>query len=373
MRAHQRLSSLDADPEADLRQEREADYRAFSLGGSHYAIGYAMGRATPLREVERWRAAEADLAFARACAAVIAGYHPALLDEFAGFAAAQGRPWEDVAAHLSLNLPEGELSGCTTVAWRLPDEHVMVARNYDFLYTQRQRYLRRLAPDGSPASLGTQAGLIGSCYDGVNEHGLFVALHLVHAQIAPRVPPGVPYHLIPRIVLERCRTAREAAALILDMPHLFAFNYLLADASDILGVETYPGLARLREAEDGCLVVTNTFLHPDLAPLQGRRPVERHLARTRWAERHLREDAPGGAAAAWEWAMALLRDHSTPMCHHRPTQATLWALVADLTARRIAYCGGAPCRNPFVERRWPGTAPAGEAASPIICPSWECV
>src|SRR5512136_1752065 len=136
------------DQTADLQQELMADYRVLELAGDHYHLGCQMGAATTLREVESWRDRERDLAFAQACADVVGRLHPPLLDEYRGYAAAQGRRWEEVLAHFSLNLPEGTLSGCTTFVWRLPNSHLMVGRNYDFLYGQRQRYLRRLSPAG---------------------------------------------------------------------------------------------------------------------------------------------------------------------------------------------------------------------------------
>ena len=34
-------------------------------------------------------------------------------------------------------------------------------------------------------------------------------------------------------------------------------------------------------------------------------------------------------------------------------QATLWSMMADLTARQIFYCLGAPCRNEFRQWNWP--------------------
>jgi predicted choloylglycine hydrolase len=338
----------------DLRQEQMADYRTFDLAGDHYAIGDQMGRATLLRQVESWRTRETELAFARACAQVVSRFHPALLDEFRGYAAAQGRPWEEVLPHFSLNLAEGALGGCTTLVHRLPDGHTLVARNYDFLHRQRQRYLRRLAPVGYPATLGTQAGLIGSCYDGVNSYGLFVSLHLIRAQTAENVPPGLPFHLIPRILLETCRTASEAVSQIRQMPHLFPFNYLIADVAETFAVEAYPGRVRVCQPAGDALIVTNHYTLPDMRPLQGRRNLIRQIERVRWIETRVAEDEVVDAAEGWVWAQRLLRDHSAPVCHHRPTQATLWSVVADLTARRIAYCLGAPCRNEFCEWDWPG-------------------
>jgi len=340
--------------DADLEQELVADYRVMEIEGDHYEVGYQMGAATTLREVESWRDPETELAFAQACADEVSCLHPPLLDEYRGYAAAQGRSWEEVLTHFSLNLPEGTLSGCTTFVWRLPDGHLLAGRNYDFLYSQRQRYLRRLTPAGYPASLGTQAGLLASCYDGVNSHGLFIALHLIHAKTPEQVPPGVPYHLIPRIVLERCRTAREAAAQIVELPHLFPFNYLVADADEMFAVEAYPGQVRVRQPSGDVLIVTNYYQLPEIRPLHGRRSLTAQIERVRWLERRIADEGPREPDKAFAWTEGVLRDHTVPVCHHRRTQATLWALAADLTARRIAYCLGAPCRNGFKEYRWPG-------------------
>ena len=341
------------DVSADLRQELVADYRTFELDGDHAAIGYQMGQATPLRQVESWRDSATELAFASACAEVVERFHPALLDEFRGYAAAQGRAWEEVLPHFSLNVPEGTLSGCTTLVRRLPDGHVLVARNHDFVYTQRQRYLRRLSPPGYPATLGTQSGLIGSCYDGVSSHGLFAALHLIRARMPEQVKPSVPFPLVPRILLETCRTAREAVARLEEMPHLFPFNYLVADPNEMFAAEVYPGRVCIRQPADDFLVVTNYYQSPEMRPLQGRRNAAKQVERVRWIEARVANDGVRDAAAGWSWAQRLLRDHSVPVCHHEPNQATLWSLVADLTARRVAYCLGAPCRNEFHEWDWP--------------------
>jgi hypothetical protein len=347
------------DSPADLRQELTADYRVFELSGNHYAIGYQMGQATEMRPVQSWRNRDTELAFARACAEVVALFHPPLLDEFRGYAAAQGREWEEVLPQFSHNLPEGSLVGCTTFVRRLPDGHVLVGRNHDFLYTRKERYLRRLSPLGHPATLGTQSGFIGSCYDGVNSHGLFAALHTVRAQTAERVAPGVPPYLIPRILLETCQTAQEAVHQIQRMPHLLPFTYLLADPDEMFAVEAYPERVRVRcpQPQQGStgdyLIVTNYYDLPDMRPLHGRRNLAKHVERAGRIETRIVHDRIKDAVAGWTWARDILQDHSIPLCHHRPNQATLWSLVADPTTRRVAYCLGAPCRNEFREHEWP--------------------
>jgi predicted choloylglycine hydrolase len=345
---------MNCDESDDLQQEMTADYQTLELAGDHYHLGYQMGLATPMRIVESWRNREEEMAFAQACADMVGRFHPALLDEYRGYAAAQGRSWEEVLPHFSLNLPEGTLSGCTTFVCRLARSgHLLVGRNYDFLYSQNQRYLRRLSPVGYPASLGTQAGLIGSCYDGVNSHGLFVALHLIHAQTAEHVGPGIPYHLMPRILLEACRTAQEAVTWLQEMPHLFPFNYLVADADEMFAIEAYPGLVRIRPPADDILVVTNYYQLPEMRPLHGRRNLDAQVKRVHWLEMRLAQARTASPNENGIWAQGLLRDHSVPVCHHLPTQATLWSMVANLTARQIFYCLGAPCRNEFRQWDWP--------------------
>jgi hypothetical protein len=87
--------------------------------------------------------------------------------------------------------------------------------------------------------------------------------------------------------------------------------------------------------------------------LHGRRNLTGQIERVRWLGAQIAEAGPDDPDEAWTWAQQVLRDHSVPVCHHRPAQATLWALTANLTERRIAYCLGAPSRNRFEEHRWP--------------------
>jgi predicted choloylglycine hydrolase len=344
---------------ADLRQELNADYRVFELSGDHYAIGYQMGQVTETRPVPSWRDRETELAFARACAQVVELFHPPLLDEFRGYAAARGHKWEEILPQFSHNLPEGTPMGCTTFVRRLPDGHMLVSRNHDFLYTRKERYLRRLSPLRYPATLGAQSGLISSCYDGINSHGLFAALHTVRAQTSESVAPGVPPYLIPRVLLETCRTAQEAVDQIRRIPHLFPFTYLLADPDEMFAVEAHPERVRVRhprprqKSTGDYLIVTNYYELPEMRSLHGRRNLTKHAERARWIETRIVHDRVEDVVTGWVWAQGVLRDHSVPVCHHRPNQATLWSLVADLTARRIAYSLGAPCRNEFREYEWP--------------------
>ncbi len=321
------------------------DYRRFDLSGDHYACGYAMGQATDFRALGEL----ADAGFAGACAEAVRRQHAPLLQEYQGYADAQGRAWEDVLTHFSLNYrPVAEAGGCSTLIWRADDGHVLAARNYDFTMDQRARHLIRSAPAGFQPVLGANASLIGGRYDGVNAAGVFVGLHLVRTDAPRHVAPGVPFHLIPRILLETCGTARQALERLLGMPVLHAFNYALADAHECFAVEAYAGALRVRSGSDH-LITTNHYQHPDMQRYHGQRQALNSRRRAARLEELWRERA----GDPFQWAQRALADHDGPMCNHDRHLATLWAMVADLTARRVAYCMGAPCEGPFVEMAWP--------------------
>ena len=332
----------------DLQAERDADYRVVELAGQPAAIGrrhagYLLPVPAPFRPWP-W---ESDRDFLRACATVVRDVAPWLEEELGTYAEMVG-----LAPEQGLFVRAGALDhGCSAVAWRAPDGHILAGRTYDFFVRMRTRHLLVTEPDHGWAHVSMNGGLVGGRYDGVNERGLFVALHKVMANRPERDLPGVPYHLLPRIALQSCATAAEAADLIERLPHLAPFNYTLADPSGaLIALECYPGRPVQRREEDRAIAVTNHYTAPALVPLQGRRRLDGSQRRKAALE------AIGGPGDPWDLTTAALSDHEADVCCHREFGATLWAGVFDLTARRAAYCFGAPCRNALRPFAFPGDA-----------------
>jgi hypothetical protein len=328
--------------------EHTADYRVITLAGSPEAIGRAQAAylrpvGTPFRR-NPW---EEDRVFLRDCASAIAGLHAPLWEELAAFADALDLPAERAMFVRAGALPHG----CSAFAWVGYDGRVIAGRNYDFYERMPTRHLLITRPERGYGHIGMNGGLVGGRYDGVNERGLFVALHKVMADRPRSTPPGVPYHLPLRLALETCATAPDAARLIAEMPHLAAFNYTLADAGgDCFALETYPGLpTQVRRGAAG-IAVANHYESAALAPLQGLRSTAGSRARVAAMEQALAPwDDP------WEAAAALLSGHETGMCCHKEFGATLWSGIFDLSAGRAAYAFGPPCRAEYREIAIPTT------------------
>ncbi|MCS7061264.1 MAG: C45 family peptidase [Anaerolineae bacterium] len=337
------------------------DYRFFDLAGTHAELGYLLGRNDPPFTMQPWWAPPAAPSFTRACAAVVRALHPPLMDEFEAYADAQHRDadslWQqccrvDLKARFRMG-PEG----CSTFAWHRRGRAV-IGRNYDYWPMQARRQRIRFVPSASGpsnalhASVGARGGAPCGRYDGFNQAGLFVSLHVVMTDAPERVAPGVPFHLVGRLALERCQTARQAVDLLTHIPHLSSLNYLLADPTQAFVVEADPRRVRVREeTSNGALAATNHFQHPDMRPLQGRRSVRHSACRASFLSTqpaHWLDDAHT-VDELLDIAQAVMADRSAPVCGVDGALATLWSWVAELSTRRIRYAPGAPHVTPFVE------------------------
>lgn len=345
------------------------DLKTFDLSGSHYDIGVHIGRSTDQFLLPSWWPEPPPLAFAQACAREIAAIHAPLLDELYGHADGQALDYHSLLRIVCRYRLGGrpvsapEQGGCTSFAWRGPDGHIRVGRNYDFYPVQRIRQRIRLMPNGAYPTVGMRGSVPCGRYDGVNHAGLFVSLHIVLADRAENVRPGIPFHLIPRIVLETCENVPQAIDLLLQLPHLHSFNYLVADPMQAAVIEAHSERVRIvpLEAETGILAVGNFYQHPDMQSLQRnrRQRVSRdrvaYLDSGAWIAPNdpfdpLEVTDPD---PAWHALQRAVTDHIHQVCGHDGGHTTLWSVIADLTEPRIAYATGAPCSQPHADVPWP--------------------
>lgn len=336
-----------------------ADYRQFHIRGSHAHAGFVLGSADPPFQMQFWWQSPPPLRFALACRSVVRELHPPLLDEIDAYADAQRYPRDEFwrrccrvnlkakvrPEHLQAGFTTEFGEGCSTVI-RFTPNAAIVGRNYDYLPQQARRQRIAFHPDCCAyASIGARGSVPCGRYDGMNARGLFTSLHVVMTDLPDMasLKPGVPFHLVLRIVLETCANAREAADLISRMPHLSSLNYLVADATEAFVIEADPRRTRLIPAEHDVLAATNHFRHPDMVPLMGRRMPEHSACRLAFLLQAEPHDNP------LQWAMQVMADRSVPMCGLSGPLTTLWSCVAELRSQRIFYAPGPPAIAAYEE------------------------
>ena len=130
---------------------------------------------------------------------------------------------EETARMLSLYRPAPYLSGCSQAVWERG--RPFLVRNYDyhpaacegtFLLTRWHRTRVLAASD-----------CLWGVLDGVNEHGLVVALAFGGRQV---VGDGFGIPLVLRYVLEFCRTTSQAKEVLVRVPSHMAYNVSLLDS-----------------------------------------------------------------------------------------------------------------------------------------------
>lgn len=203
-----------------------------------------------------------------------------------------------------------------------------------------------IEPDEGPAILMcTFAGLLG--YPGINS----VGVSFFQNALSTRVWRGesMPHYFLRRVVLEQsgiegCLTATRKA------PVCSSANYLLTgESGGMMDIEVTPAGVEILEAEDDILVHTNHFQSPKLKPEEAllqnypdsaeRAPRMEALLRARHGRITI-DDVKS--------ALADHRGEPAAICHHRPDNQTIAAIIAEPSQGRLHIAAGQACCNGFV-------------------------
>ncbi|MCW4036455.1 MAG: C45 family peptidase, partial [Candidatus Bathyarchaeota archaeon] len=122
---------------------------------------------------------------------------------------------------------------------------------------------------------------------------------------------------------------------------------LLADPSgEMAVVETGPENTVVREPEEGFIVSTNHFNHPDLREVDIFEPPD---SRVRY--RTIVESLRSMEELSEEHLKSILSSHDGLVCSHRDEVGlgTLWSMVVDLNTLRVWRADGHPCETGYEE------------------------
>ncbi len=326
--------------------------------GTYHEIGQQMGDS--LRTLQVPEANEKTVSLAARCEAVAKERHAPILAKVEGMIEGGGLRERDFKAFFYARDAFPQM-GCTNLAV-LPsytkDGSLIVARNYDWYYSAGQwREVRKISPEGALRSLSVTHHWAGSP-DGLNEEGLGVFISVLPRQEA--AGPGLQWHLVTDIMLDTCRDVEQACAFITSVPHLSAFNYLIADKHGRAVVaEALPTGVTIREPDDGFILATNHLPGREAAEEglseRDRRRQRRSLTRYYRASEVIRQKQ---GQIDEEVIKSLLREHEAPICrgnHDPPTDATefddvfgtIWSLIARLGAGELMIAWDHPCRSEY--------------------------
>jgi predicted choloylglycine hydrolase len=143
----------------------------------------------------------------------------------------------------------------------------------------------------------------------------------------------------------------DAAKFLRNVKFSTGNNYLLVDKSgDMTVVEASPQKVRLRrKSEQGFLVATNHFLHPEMKDVENVK--ERPPSSVRRYERITEMISLNGGKVDTQLAKKILADHKGSVCSHiKPIKlGTLWSFIASPLDKTVLIAPGHPCKAYYRE------------------------
>ncbi len=154
------------------------------------------------------------------------------------------------------------------------DGPYLMGRNLDYpvfidSLTRLQTLFILEGDQGQPLASLAWPGYVGVC-TGINRAG--VALAQLSSMSRDRTIKGVPAAMRFRQALEMGKTAREAAAQVMQLPGTIGNNLMLCDPGEALVVELSAHKGAVRQAREGLLTATNHYQSASMHALKGRFP-----------------------------------------------------------------------------------------------------
>jgi isopenicillin-N N-acyltransferase like protein len=317
---------------------------------------------------------------AEATGAILDREWPELARELAGIAdGASRRELELLAVNARTEILKGHGGPeCSAVYTRDRDAHTILAQNWD--------YHPRLAgsvvvwivhrPAGGWFATMTEAGQLAKI--GLNDARLGVCLNLLTSS-ADGGEIGVPIHVLLRLVLERCRSVDDAAALLQRASTSASSAITVAQPSDpaarcsethAVTVELSPGGASTINADRAGVVYvhTNHFLEQ---PRAGRDSTVDEYPDTVARLETLTAAAPRDHASV-KTSLTSHDGYPRSICRHDDREAaeldravTLASVVMALDEPRFEIALGAPCSAAYEAVELPAERSGGRAYEPV--------
>ena len=324
------------------------------FNGTHYAIGKKWGMLLSKNGKQLLDNIPFDITkemkeFAQQCYPVYEEYYPEIIDEIKGIADGQKIKPDSLYAILFSMYALVKVTNCSSFVIK-NEQSFLLGRNSDFLTEIEKLYMNCLYSfkmSDSYAFSGNTTAFV-EMEDGVNQAGLTIALTSVFPD---QLKPGINVGMILRMLLEKCKTVKEALELLKRIPRCSAGTLVIAYLSgDACLVEfTNDKLVHSTLENEGFLCATNSFHLPELLSRKINL-VDDWFAEERY-QTLMDYLSSNFQHMDLSEAKKLLAGEFGFLCQYdrKTGKDTVWSAIYDLSNKRVYRCEGNPNRKKFQE------------------------
>ncbi|MEG0528363.1 MAG: C45 family peptidase [Longicatena sp.] len=291
---------------------------------------------------------------------ILKKYFPEICEEIKGVSDTMGMDYSIVASwmlcmgccmyNLEENIPK-EIRGCTAFAYT-KENRVLYGRNNELPpYLRDGSKAELYQPKNANAFILTTSSFING-EEGINEHGLSVAMTFVMTQ-CKNIRPGFNSCFIVRYLLEKADCTNQAMDMLMELPIASNCNILIADKSgNMVVIECTSFKKRVREAiptkEGHVVCCVNGFSSDEFQQYDESNGDDYH-SKERY-EVVMKYFMTQHDNSSIEEIEKLLKGEYGFMCQYEEDDfETVWSSVFDLKDCMIYRAEGDPRKKKFIE------------------------
>lgn len=229
--------------------------------GNHYESGVKYGSLLYNKGIDLNSSIELtkeNIKFTKECLKSYLRYYPQVLDEIKGIAAGLRMSYLNLAVFLFSTYCFKDDNKCTCFAFKDKD-NIILGRNSEYRVKPKSIYESTYYNlEEGFTFIGNTTSMV-QVEDGINEYGLACGLACVSSSI---VQPGINPGMLVRMVLETCKTTKEAVEKLKEVKVASSQTLTIADKQgDLVVVECNPKNIALIKPQNGepFVIATNKF------------------------------------------------------------------------------------------------------------------
>lgn len=314
---------------------------------SHYQVGLRYGSMFTVNPLSHFERSAEKTAFTQKCIPLYQKYYAEILEEMKGISEGLHMQWKTVAESLFTMYCFAPQNRCSSFAF-CSNGKTILAKNSDFL-----TFVKKLC-DSPYYSIEGGYRFVGNTTawteieDGMNEHGLAVALTFVYPT---QIMPGLNAGMLVRYILEKCKTTQQAIKVLQEFPIASAQTIILADRTgDIALVECNCQKVNviIPQQNKNVVFATNHFISDTMKVYQYHGEDDCYSHKRYETLSYAFEN---NYDISLQFVMDLLSGKKGFLCQYDKSEGidTIWSSIYDLTEHKIYRAEGNPKTKSFRE------------------------